>query len=226
MKVIWLPGLSGYAETLSLQEKMVEAHQGDPGLEDELLLLEHEPVYTIGRTRDHSSLSTGLPLPYPVVEINRGGQATYHGPGQLVGYPIVDLNRAGRDLHLYIRRLEQTLIAACEKFGVKARMREGLVGIWVEDRKLASIGVGVKKWITMHGFAVNIDRRSLSPFAQITPCGLQGVKMTCLEDEMKRAGRFMEENLLKEFGEIFASIWIGYSSKQSTKEEGNNNESV
>ncbi len=146
---------------------------------DTFFLLEHKPVYTIGRLRDKSSLRTPVSLPHPVVETNRGGQATYHGPGQLVGYPVFDLNARGRDLHLHLRLIEDALIAACSDLGVPAGRREGLTGVWVEDRKLASIGVGVRKWVSMHGFAINVTRESLPPFLSITPCGLEGVGMTC-----------------------------------------------
>jgi len=117
------------------------------------------------------------------VEISRGGQGTYHGPGQLTGYPIVDLRPLGKDLHAYIRALEEALILTCAEYGVKAGRRDGLTGVWVVNRKLASIGVGVKKWIAMHGFAINLTRESLSGFFSITPCGIEGVLMTCLETE-------------------------------------------
>lgn len=205
MKVIRIPGLADYQETLRLQEELVQSHQNHPEREDELLLLEHAGVYTIGRTRDHGSLRPGTALPFPVYEINRGGQATYHGPGQLVGYPITDLNRCGRDLHRYVTSLENALIEACARFGVSARMREGLVGVWVEDRKIASIGVGVKKWVTMHGFAINLTPESLTPFQAITPCGIRGVQMTCLEHEMPAS--LCREGLLELFGDAFVEIW-------------------
>jgi lipoyl(octanoyl) transferase len=171
-----------YADGLALQENAVTAIlSGRIG--DTVFLLEHEPVYTIGRLRDQSSLHEATSLPHPVFETNRGGQATYHGPGQLVGYPILDLNPRGRDLHLHLRLIEDALIAACADLGVSAGRREGMTGVWVENRKLASIGVGVRKWISMHGFAINITRESLPPFLAITPCGLDGVSMTCLEAE-------------------------------------------
>jgi lipoyl(octanoyl) transferase len=125
-------------------------------------------------------------LPFPVYETNRGGQATYHGPGQLVGYPILDLNVRGRDLHRHLRKIEEALIRACSGFGVIAGRRDGLTGVWVENRKLASIGIGVRKWISMHGFALNITRQCLPPFFAITPCGLDGVTMTSLESETGR----------------------------------------
>lgn len=171
-----------YTDGLAMQENAVTAILSG-GIGDTIFLLEHEPVYTIGRRRDQSSLRSAAILPHPVFETNRGGQATYHGPGQLVGYPIFDLNPRGRDLHFHLRLIEDALIAACADLGVSAGRREGMTGVWVENRKLASIGVGVRKWISMHGFAINITRESLPPFLAITPCGLDGVSMTCLEAE-------------------------------------------
>jgi lipoyl(octanoyl) transferase len=179
------PGLVSYAKGLQMQEAAVaELLAGTAG--EQLILLEHEPVYTIGRLRDQSSLRDPSHLPHPVVETNRGGQATYHGPGQLVGYPILDLRQRGQDLHAHLRMLEDVLIETCRHFGVEAGRREGLTGVWVDDRKLASIGVGVKKWISMHGFAINITNESLSGFFAITPCGIDGVTMTCVSQEAGR----------------------------------------
>jgi lipoyl(octanoyl) transferase len=150
--------------------------------EETLFLLEHDPVYTIGRLPDKSSLGLLHRLPYPVHEINRGGQATYHGPGQLVGYPIIDLRKRGKDLHRFLRTLEQSVIRLAEAFQVPARREEGKTGVWVEDRKIASIGVGVRRWITMHGFALNVSS-DLAGFQYITPCGLPGVRMSSLSLE-------------------------------------------
>lgn len=186
LRFLHLPQPVSYEEGLRLQEQHVDAILTGTG-GDTVLLLEHEPVYTIGRLRDQSSLRDAAALPFPVFETNRGGQATYHGPGQLTGYPILDLNPRGRDLHEHLRMLEEALIRACAVFGVDAGRREGLTGVWVENRKLASIGVGVRKWISMHGFAINITKQSLPPFFAITPCGLDGVSMTSLESEAGRA---------------------------------------
>jgi lipoyl(octanoyl) transferase len=147
-----------------------------------LLLLEHEPVYTIGRTPDQSSLLGAVDLPHPLFVINRGGQATYHGPGQLMGYPIVDLRRCGQDLHKYLRWLERLLIDLLAEHDITASRRESLTGVWVGDRKIASIGVGVRHWITMHGFALNVCG-DLSPFNHIVPCGINNVAMTSMEKE-------------------------------------------
>jgi lipoyl(octanoyl) transferase len=195
-----LPDPITYEEGLRLQEERVAGIlAGTAG--EAIFLLEHQPVYTIGRLRDRSSLRDPATLPHPVYETNRGGQATYHGPGQLVGYPILNLTPRGRDLHEHLRKLEEALIRTCAAFGVRAVRRDGLTGVWVENRKLASIGVGVRKWISMHGFAINITRQSLPPFIAITPCGLDGVSMTSLENEtgrpisMVEAARVAEQEL-------------------------------
>lgn len=178
----WL-GRLPYDEGLRLQHELVDARRAGT-LGDTVLLLEHDPVYTIGRTPDKSSLQGAAPvLPHPVVEISRGGQATYHGPGQLVGYPVLDLQQHGRDLHRYLRALEEALITLCGDLGVAAGRRDGMTGVWVGPRKLASIGVGVRHWISLHGFALNITPESLAGFNAIVPCGLTGVSMTCLASE-------------------------------------------
>ncbi len=185
LEIKHLPGLIAYEDGLRIQEERVAAIlSGTSG--DTILLLEHQPVYTIGRLRDRSSLRDPAVLPYPVHETNRGGQATYHGPGQLVGYPILDLTPRNKDLHEHLRKLEDALIRASARFGVNAGRRDGLTGVWLDNRKLASIGVGVRKWISMHGFAINITNECLPPFFAITPCGLDGVSMSSLE---KEAGR-------------------------------------
>jgi lipoyl(octanoyl) transferase len=177
----WL-GRVAFAETLSLQEELVRVKRANPDAPDELWLLEHEPVYTIGRTPDQSSLRGAVHLPHPLFPINRGGQATYHGPGQLVGYFLIDLRRYGEDLHRYLRWMEALLIEVLAQYEVSAIARSGLTGVWVEQRKIASIGVGVRHWITMHGFALNVSG-DLSPFDQITPCGIAEVAMTSIEKE-------------------------------------------
>ena len=194
LHVHWL-GRTEFADALALQEKIVTKKREDPSQLDELLLLEHEPVYTIGRTPDQSSLSaTGrirhgelgaAHLPHPLFAINRGGQATYHGPGQLMGYPIIDLRRCGQDLHRYLRWLEQMLIELLAGHGIAASRRESLTGVWVGDRKIASIGVGVRRWITMHGFALNVCG-DLAPFNHIVPCGINNVAMTSMKKETGR----------------------------------------
>jgi len=185
LHVHWL-GRKDFASALALQKKIVAAKREDPSQLDELLLLEHEPVYTIGRTPDQSSLLGAAHLPHQLFAINRGGQATYHGPGQLMGYPIIDLRRCGQDLHKYLRWLERLLIELLAEHGIAASRRESLTGVWVGDRKIASIGVGVRQWITMHGFALNVCG-DLSPFNHIVPCGIDNVAMTSMEKETGQA---------------------------------------
>ena len=204
--VRWL-GRVEFAHALVLQEEIVARKRNDAAMEDQLLLLEHEPVYTIGRTPDQSSLSaTGrirrgelgaAHLPHPLFAINRGGQATYHGPGQLMGYPIIDLRRCGHDLHKYLRWLEQLLIEVLAEHGIAATQRESLTGVWVEDRKIASIGVGVRHWITMHGFALNVCG-DLSPFNHIVPCGIDNVAMTSMEKETGAAFSVLDVEMVVE----------------------------
>lgn len=197
LSVRWL-GRIGFAEALSLQEEIVAKKRADRSWPDEVLLLEHEPVYTIGRTPDKSSLLGAAHLPYPLFPINRGGQATYHGPGQLMGYPIVDLRRCGQDLHRYLRWLEQLLIDLLADFEIHSIRREGLTGVWVDNpemtgagRKIASIGVGVRHWITMHGFALNVCG-DLTPFDRIVPCGITNVAMTSMQRELQKELSVME----------------------------------
>jgi lipoyl(octanoyl) transferase len=185
LNVRWL-GRMEFARALALQDELVTKKRNDSLFEDQLLLLEHEPVYTIGRTPDRSSLLGSAHLPHPLFSINRGGQATYHGPGQLMGYPIIDLRQCGQDLHKYLRWLEQLLIDVLAKHDIAASQRESLTGVWVENRKIASIGVGVRHWITMHGFALNVCG-DLSPFDHIVPCGINNVAITSMEKETKKA---------------------------------------
>ncbi len=185
LRVRWL-GRMQFAAALALQEEILAKKRKDRLSADELLLLEHEPVYTIGRTPDRSSLLGATHLPHPLFSINRGGQATYHGPGQLMGYPIIDLHRCGQDLHRYLRWIEQLLIELLTGYGIAASRRESLTGVWVENRKIASIGVGVRHWITMHGFALNVCG-DLSPFNHIVPCGINKIAMTSIEKETEKA---------------------------------------
>ena len=197
----WL-GRMSYGDALALQEELVARKRGgDLSLGDELLLLEHEPVYTIGRTPNQSSLRDATHLPHPLFPINRGGQATYHGPGQLIGYPIIDLRRREQDLHRYLRWIEDVLLELLGSYRINARTRAGLTGVWVDDRKIASIGVGVRQWITMHGFALNVCG-DLSAFAHIVPCGIANVTMTSIEKES--GGTRTVEEVAERAARVFA----------------------
>jgi lipoyl(octanoyl) transferase len=206
LHVRWL-GRMEFTHGLALQEEIVLKKRDDCSVDDQLLLLEHEPVYTIGRTPDQSSLLGAAHLPHPLFAINRGGQATYHGPGQLMGYPIIDLRGCGQDLHKYLRWLEQLLIDLLAEYGIAASRRESLTGVWVGDRKIASIGVGVRHWITMHGFALNVSG-DLSPFNHIVPCGINNVAMTSMEKEtgaafsVTRVAASIEKLALNRIGDL------------------------
>jgi len=171
-----------YAEALALQERLVSERQAGRGL-DTLLLLEHPPVVTLGRGADPGHLlRTREELSRKGVEVfeaGRGGDVTYHGPGQLVGYPILRLPPPLQDLHLLLRRIEAALIGSCLEFGIEAGRVEGLTGVWVGRDKLAAIGIRVARWVTSHGFALNVST-DLTAFDDIVPCGIRGRGVTSL----------------------------------------------
>jgi lipoyl(octanoyl) transferase len=183
-------GVVDYQAALDLQKDLVE--QRKQGLiPDQLLLLEHPHVITLG-ARNHSSRANVLETPESLAqqgvalfESGRGGDVTYHGPGQLVGYPILDLPKDRRDVHRYVRDLEEVLIQSVSDFGVAATRIPGLTGIWVGDEKLAAIGVRVSRWVTSHGFALNVST-DLSRFGLIVPCGITGKGVTSLEQVLGR----------------------------------------
>ena len=176
-------GRANYTPVHRLQQALVAARRaGD--VDDVLLLVEHEPVITLGRSDDGQSLMLSREAlaqrGVEVVECERGGKATYHGPGQLVGYPVIDLRRGDIDLHRYLRLLEEVLISALGKLGIQAQRRAGMTGVWAGEGKIASIGVAVRGWVTFHGFALNITC-DLRPFQWFVPCGLTGIEMTSVQ---------------------------------------------
>jgi lipoyl(octanoyl) transferase len=176
-----------YVEALTLQRAVAHARIDKRLARDVLLLVEHPPVITLGRSTEpqHLPLSAeqlgarGVELH----DIERGGDVTFHGPGQLVGYPIYDLSEHRRDLHWYLRQLEGALIEALAHFGIEAGRNEGFTGVWTGGRKIVSIGIHVKQWVTWHGFALNVTT-DLSYFDLIVPCGIQGVVMTSVQREL------------------------------------------
>lgn len=171
-------GLIGFEEAFLQQEQSVAQLRAGGG--EKLLLLEHTPIYTIGAGGDLGNL---LDPELRATRINRGGDVTYHGPGQLVGYPIVDLVRRGRDLHRYLRFLESFLIEVSAWFGVAGHTVAGKTGVWTDGGKLASIGVGVRQWVTMHGFCLNVGADT-TPFDRINPCGMARCPVTALSREL------------------------------------------
>jgi lipoyl(octanoyl) transferase len=178
-------GVRDYREILRLQQDLVAArHAGE--IVDTLLLVEHPDVITLGRSAKPSNLID--PGAIPVVAIERGGDVTYHGPGQLVAYPILLLDEDERDLHRYLRNLEEAIIRTVADFGILAARCQGKTGVWTvraEARKLASIGVAVRRWVTFHGLALNVST-ALARFAGIHPCGFDAAVMTSMQRELER----------------------------------------
>ena len=184
-------GLVPYAEADALQRR-VAASVIDGTLPDTVLFLEHPPVITLGRRTDEGEVHLPAGVAIDVVETNRGGKSTFHGPGQLVCYPILDLKRHGHDLHRYVRDLEEAIIRTVAALGVDATRIEGLTGVWLPataaapPRKLASIGVHASRWVTTHGYALNVDLDP-TPFTEwITACGLEDASFTSLAAELGR----------------------------------------
>jgi lipoyl(octanoyl) transferase len=198
-----------YGKALDIQLKLLEMRKRGE-IDDTLLLLEHPHTITIGRRGNMGNLlAAGNHLEKSGIHfevISRGGDITYHGPGQLVGYPIMDLNEMGRDIHKYLRKLEETIIVSLEDFGIRGRRVKGITGVWVKWHKIASIGVGVKKWITYHGFALNVNT-DLSYFDMMIPCGIENVRMTSIQRWLAEQEFVdmpeVEESIIKAFTQVF-----------------------
>jgi lipoyl(octanoyl) transferase len=175
-----------YVEALEWQRQLADDRIAGRLDHDVLLLLEHPPVVTLGRNSHAAHVLH--PAGLEVVEVERGGDVTYHGPGQLVGYPILDLSAYKKDLHWYLRTLEQALIEALGQLEITAERNPGLTGVWTRGRKIASIGIHVKQWVTWHGFALNVTT-NLADFERIVPCGIPDVVMTSVEKERGAGSR-------------------------------------
>ena len=204
-------GRTGYEEALQLQKQLVEERK-QGRIPDQLLLLEHPPVITLG-VKTRNDLSHVLRTPEALAsmgvglfETGRGGDVTYHGPGQLVGYPIFDLKPDRCDVHQYVRDLEEALIRAVAHFGVSAGRVQGLTGIWVGDEKLAAIGVRISRWVTSHGFALNVNT-DLSQFGLIVPCGITDKGVTSLARLLGRTIPMdeVEDAVVASFQAVFAN---------------------
>ena len=202
-------GTLPYAVALELQRAVAKARISGDVAEDVLLLVEHPPVVTLGRSsRQQHLLATPALLAargVELFEVERGGDVTFHGPGQLVGYPVVDLKRHKRDLHWYLRQVEEALIRALATLEVAAGRSVGQTGVWTQGRKLASIGVHARDWVTWHGFALNVTT-DLSYFDLIVPCGIAQVEMTSVArergDDAALGGR-VRERVAASFAEVF-----------------------
>ncbi len=211
-------GTMAYADALELQRAAARARITGAIAEDLLLLVEHEPVVTMGRTAKQQNLTASPEVlaarGVALFEVERGGDITYHGPGQLVGYPIVDLKRHKQDLHWYLRQVEEALIRALDVHGIAGERSAGYTGVWTRGRaggadhpprKIASIGVHARDWVTWHGFALNVTTE-LSYFDLIVPCGISGVDMTSMSRELGApvAMRAAEDAAARAFSEVFS----------------------
>jgi lipoyl(octanoyl) transferase len=197
-----------YADALALQRETARQRITGELDQDLLLLVEHDPVVTLGRSSKEAHLLASPELlrarGVELFEVERGGDVTFHGPGQLVGYPIVDLKRHRKDLHWYLRQVEEALIRALGRFGIVGGRSSGYTGVWVDDRKIASIGVHARDWVTWHGFALNVTT-DLSYFDLIVPCGIQSVTMTSVAREAPDAVadmRGVSDAVIAAFGEV------------------------
>jgi lipoate-protein ligase B len=195
-----------YLSAISIQERIVEKKINGELSADVLFLLEHPPVFTLGRSGQEAHLLERGKAPF--YRSSRGGDITYHGPGQMVAYPIVDLkSKLRRDIHRYLQRLEEAAIQVLKTFGVSARRKPPCTGVWVEGRKIASIGIAVKRGITYHGLALNVNV-DLAPFGWIVPCGLPGVKITSIQQELGL--EICRSRVKAEFLNAFSRL-LGYS---------------
>ena len=185
-------GTVPYAEALELQRAVARARIAGEIAEDVLLLVEHPPVVTLGRGTKAGNLTASPELlaarGVELFEVDRGGDVTFHGPGQLVGYPVIDLKRHRQDLHWYLRQLEEALIRALAPFGIIGARSVGQTGVWTTGQKIASIGVHARDWVTWHGFALNVST-DLSYFGLMVPCGIEAVTMTSVNVELNAMGR-------------------------------------
>jgi lipoyl(octanoyl) transferase len=201
-------GLTPYAEAHALQHALVERRKRDE-IPDQLLLLEHPHVITLGRAANRANVladeATRERHGVELFETGRGGDVTYHGPGQLVGYPIVKLLPGRQDIRRYVRDLQEVIVRAARDFGVESEPRGGdFVGVWVGDEKLAAIGIRISRWVTMHGFAFNVST-NLDYFNLIVPCGIQGHGVTSLEKLLGHPVemRAVVASVMRHFGEVF-----------------------
>lgn len=201
---IFVRGVTPYQEAWAWQRSLVASRKVNPNQPDALILLEHPPIYTLGQGSDWQFLKFDPAVSQQdVVQIERGGEVTYHCPGQLVGYPILNLHFYQQDLHWYLRQLEEVLIQALAAFGLTGERVDGMTGVWIEGVKVAAIGIKVSRWVTMHGFALNVCP-DLSGFHQIVPCGIADKPVGSLAQflpEITLAA--VREQVIVAFAEVF-----------------------
>jgi lipoate-protein ligase B len=207
-------GKTNYKETWDLQKKLVDLRSQDK-IADTLILTEHEPVITMGRGTAQKNLLVSRPelekRGIELYQIERGGDITYHGPGQIVAYPIIDLNARGRDLHRYLRDLEETIMQTLDRYGLTGTLKKGMTGVWVDNHKLAAIGVAVSRWVSYHGLALNVNT-DLDYAKLINPCGITQFPVGSISSMLNKKIDFEEVKnyLADDFAEYF-----GYEIKDA-----------
>tara|TARA_B100000315_G_scaffold200856_1_gene193169 strand:- start:897 stop:1532 length:636 start_codon:yes stop_codon:yes gene_type:complete len=192
-------GVSSYKNTWELQKKL-QIKRIENKIEDTLLLVEHEPVYTFGKNADENHLLQNYPEDVKLFHIERGGDITFHGPGQLVGYPIIDLHNYKMSISWYMRSLEEVIIRSLDRFGISADRKDGLTGVWVGDEKIAALGVRISRWVTMHGFALNVNT-NLSYYDSIIPCGIFNYGINSMENILR------EKQDMSEVKKVLVSVF-------------------
>lgn len=200
-------GLIPYKDAWEKQKLLVKERINDPNLTDMLMLVEHPSVYTLGTGADPDFLKFDPNnSEWEVYRIERGGEVTYHCPGQIVGYPILNLNYYQRDLHWYLRQLEEVIIRLLNVYDLDADRIEGLTGVWVKNTKIAAIGIKVKRWVTMHGFALNVTA-DLTGFQRIVPCGIKNKSVSSLNQFVPNIKiEQVKQDLIKVFSEVFGVV--------------------
>jgi len=225
----WLynKGLVPYLDALTWQRSLLTERIKDPNLEDVLILLEHPPVYTLGQGASREYLKFDPEQSrYDVYRVERGGEVTYHCPGQLVGYPILNLRRYRQDLHWYLRQMEEVLIKTLKFYGLQGERIPPFTGVWLEERKVAAIGIKVSRWITMHGFALNVCP-DLTGFERIIPCGISDKPVASLAQWIPGiTAREVRDRVAQSFAEVFdielvepqKPLWVSQSPTQGNPE--------
>ncbi len=208
-------GTISFDDAYKIQQEIVRSRIANPdNSSDSLILCEHNSVITLGhRGKDRNVLVPKEVLDLkgiPLCRTDRGGDVTYHGPGQLVGYPILRLEDEERDLHLYLRKIEEAIMLSLSRFGIAGKRKEGLTGVWVverrlsEDKKICSIGVGVRKWVTFHGFALNVKKEALEGFKYINPCGIDACDAISMEQLSPSVNmQDVEDSVIESIGRVF-----------------------
>ena len=201
-------GISEYKDTWNLQKELQEKRiLGE--IEDQLILVEHPAVYTLGKNASKEHIlkkKEGI----SIIQTDRGGNITFHGPGQLVGYPILDLNFYKRSITWYMRELEQLMIDVLKEYGIEGSTKKGLTGTWVKDHKIAALGVRISRWVTMHGFSLNINP-DLDYYQDIIPCGIQGYGVTSMAMIMGEEVPSMDEVKIK-MVDYFKNRFVGFKN--------------